>query len=966
MTRSMTRSLEELYSAFLATGDEQALEQLLRRSAPALRTLARRLGASAEDAEDLVQETLVAAISGADRYDTSRPLLPWLKGILTFRAAKLARETLRARRGYALPGRDAAVASDPAHVAAGRELGDDVRAAIGSLPPMYQEPLQQFLLAGRSPIEIAHGLGVERATIRVRLHRGLHRLRGLLKGWTSVLLLLLFGRTASARSAGLAIAAGGLVLGAGAWLMLGATAARATNANDEIAADVLQTATAPAVPAHDAQRVLAMPAPTTRHDGLTVHVFDAGGAPVPGVGITVAPAAGADPVLHRRRAVTDAAGDARWPGLESGAVHISTDRGAATTVELRRGVNEHDITLPGGVSITGRVVDPAGGPVADAAVWLGSDLDGPWRGDDVARTGADGMFTLHHVPEGAFVAARHAVLARSEVQQVQRTGAIELRLGGPGGTVQVRVLDDTGAAVPDALVFAGDALDASPLWLADGALVWRPPPFEARTDERGRAATGAFAPGRHPLFVRAAGYAPHAGWVDVSLDSAPVTAREHVVRLSRGARVQGRVVDAEGAPIAGALAVFRTADPAQSIDVHASEDGRFRFDCAPSGSADVAVQAPGHLPRVEHVELAAGTVRELVVTLSRASLVHGTVRRADGLEAAGAQVRATWAPSALLPVQETAAVAAEGAFGFTACGLGRPSLEVRLHGEPLWRVADAFATWNGDNVDLPLPADFAATSFLHGTLRCAAGSLAGARLFVCRDGVQWAEVGRTDAGGAFALGPLPGGQYDLFAETTARELPTVPAGRFTLQAGETVRADHTAPPAGAVDVELVRADGQVIGDVAMTIVGTDPQRRCALASEPRCRQVLLPGDYTLHAMGSRVQWLDGLPFHVDAGRDTVLRVELPPATRCALALQGLPRANGTGPLRFCVHERWRGQWSCSFTLPHDAPLRLAAVLAAGDYVVEHGDGAGRSWTGTFSVAGDHDGARAILVQMAPR
>ncbi|HEU4420396.1 MAG TPA: carboxypeptidase regulatory-like domain-containing protein, partial [Planctomycetota bacterium] len=861
--------------------------------------------------------------------------------------------------------RDAAPGSDPAHVAAGRELGDDVRAAIGSLPPMYQEPLQQFLLAGRSPIEIAHGLGVERATIRVRLHRGLQRLRGLLQRWTSVVLLLLFGRTASARSAGLAIAAGGLALGAGTWLMLGATAANATNAKLHGAADVPQTATASAGAPHDAQRVLALPAPATGRDGLTVHVCDAGGAPVPGVGVTVAPAAGADPVLHRRRAVTDAAGDAWWQGL-SGTVRISTDRGPATTVELRGGANEHDITLPGGVPITGRVVDTAGSPVADAAVWLGSDRDGPWRGDDVARTGADGTFTLHHVPEGAFVAARHAVLARSEVQPIQRGGAIELRLGGPGGTVQVRVLDDAGAAVPDALVFAGDALDASPLWLADGALVWRPPPFEARTDEHGRAATGAFAPGRHPLFVRATGHAPHAGWVEVSPDAAPVTAREHVVRLSRGARVQGRVVDAGGAPIAGALAVFRTADPAQSIDVHASEDGRFRIDCAPSGSADVAVQAPGHLPRVEHVELAAGTVCELVVTLSRAALVHGTVRRADGLEAAGAQVRATWAPSALLPVQETAAVAAEGVFAFTACGLGRPSLEVRLHGEPLWRIADAFASWNGDNVDLLLPADFAATSFLRGTLRCAAGGLAGARLFVCRDGTQWAEVGRTDADGAFGLGPLPGGQYDLFAETTARELPTVPAGRFTLQAGETVRADHTAPPAGAVDVELVRADGEAIGDVAMTIVGTDPQRRCALASEPRWRQVLLPGDYTLHAMGSRVQWLDGLPFHVDAGRDTVLRVELPPATRCALALQGLPRANGTDPLRFGVYERWRRQWSCSFTLPHDAPLRLAAVLAAGDYVVEHGDAAGRSWTGTFSVAGDHDGARAILVQMAPQ
>src|SRR5436190_13583689 len=127
-SRAMTRSLEELYGACLATGDEQALEQLLRRSAPSLRALARRLGASAEDADDLVQETVVAAIHGADRYDATRPLLPWLKGILTFRAAKLARETVRRRREYELPddAHAARTEDDPARVAAGRELDDDV------------------------------------------------------------------------------------------------------------------------------------------------------------------------------------------------------------------------------------------------------------------------------------------------------------------------------------------------------------------------------------------------------------------------------------------------------------------------------------------------------------------------------------------------------------------------------------------------------------------------------------------------------------------------------------------------------------------------------------------------------------------------------------------------------------------------------------------------------------------------
>src|SRR5204863_7050153 len=161
---------------------------------------------------------------------------------------------------------------------------------------------------------------------------------------------------------------------------------------------------------------------------------------------------------------------------------------------------------------------------------------------------------------------------------------------------------------------------------------------------------------------------------------------------------------------------------------------------------------------------AAGNVHELVVTLPRAALVRGTVQR-GGLGAAGVQVRATWAPSALLPQQEVVAADGDGMFRFTACGLGPPALDVRLPGEPLWRAAAAFTTWNGDDARIVVPADFTAAAWLQGTLRCdGGGALAGARVFVRRDGVQWAEVGCTDGRGAFRLGPLPAGSYDLFAE----------------------------------------------------------------------------------------------------------------------------------------------------------------------------------------------------------
>ncbi len=91
----MDELLETQYQRYVDEGDAVALERLVIRCRPVLLRLARRLGHVPEDSEDLVQETLITAFERAHRYDRSRPLLPWLKGILTHRAATLARSSRR-------------------------------------------------------------------------------------------------------------------------------------------------------------------------------------------------------------------------------------------------------------------------------------------------------------------------------------------------------------------------------------------------------------------------------------------------------------------------------------------------------------------------------------------------------------------------------------------------------------------------------------------------------------------------------------------------------------------------------------------------------------------------------------------------------------------------------------------------------------------------------------------------------
>jgi RNA polymerase sigma-70 factor (ECF subfamily) len=960
-----SETIEQLFARFLAEGDEGALEQLLRRCSPALRRLARRHGARGDDADDLVQETLVAAIQRADRYDPTRPLLPWLKGILALKAARLARDELRRRRLYESMRGAEDGAGTTVDVVAGRELDGDLDAAIAALPARYREPLRQHLLGGQSPVDIAQALGMERATVRVWLHRGLANLRAHLGRWVTVLLALLLPRRAAAAGrVGAVVSIAGTVLGIvlagigfGAWWWL-------ESVDDAPAGGAVPIVASPAL---DDVRDGALPAPRRAIAAAEVvrwRVRDARGAGLSAVGVVFGPACSRDPVLHRLSVVTDADGFvdcdlAAWSGL---AVRLDTDRGVGVELPAERARRGGELVVPDGVDVVGRVVDARGLPVADAQVWLSSNADGPWRGTDVTRSGADGAFALGEVPVGAFVAARHPRLARSDVVRVGADGAsLELRLGEAGGAVGVRVVDAQGAPVVGARVFVGEAMDAAPLWLAQGAASWRPPPFELRSGVDGCVRGGALEMGRHPVFVRAAGFAPAVGVADVRDGDVQVE-----VGLVASGRIEGRVVDGGGRGVA-ATVVLRSAVPHAAIDAQADGDGRFVFECVPRGVQQVAARAEGFVPGVVDVEVR-DAVAPVVLALSGARRLSGCVLDAAGVGVAGARAKLTWAGASALAVPEMPAqCAADGSFLMWGMRSGQPSLDVQLPGEPLWRRVDRWATWAGDDVRVQLPADCAARSWLSGVWRDAAQRpLAAARVFVCRDGVQWAEIGRTDADGRFRVGPLPAAVYDVFAETTRVDVPTVHVRGVTLGAGEERVVEYEAPASGLLDLEVTRADGGPVGDLTITLVAEGVHRRCAVWSVARVRQVLLPGEYRVYVMGGRVRWVDGAKVKVVGGVETRLALALQPAARQSLWLRGLPAGVLGAGLVVSVRRIANGEEIGVYTLGAQAPDRLAAVLAVGEYELVAEDDAGARWGGMFVVKSAEPAWEAVEVWLARR
>jgi RNA polymerase sigma-70 factor, ECF subfamily len=139
-----------------------------------LQRAARALCRTREDAEDLVQDTLVRVIAIRPALRSPGAALPYLLAALrhTF-ASELRSRDRRPRtaplwRAALLP---AVAPASPAASLATREL----LAAIAELPAGQREAMVAVDLAGLSYAEAARALAVSPGTVMSRLHRGRHR-----------------------------------------------------------------------------------------------------------------------------------------------------------------------------------------------------------------------------------------------------------------------------------------------------------------------------------------------------------------------------------------------------------------------------------------------------------------------------------------------------------------------------------------------------------------------------------------------------------------------------------------------------------------------------------------------------------------------------------------------------------------------------------------------------------------------
>lgn len=158
-------------------GDAAAHRAFLTEAAALLRAYFRnRLRGAPDDAEDLVQETLVALHTRRDSYDPNFPLTAWMYAIARYRLIDHLRRSKR-RTHASLDGVDVADV-DPHYEAS--DARRDVLTLLDKLPAKQQTAIRLVKLEEKSVREAAALSGLSESDIKVSIHRGLKALMRLM------------------------------------------------------------------------------------------------------------------------------------------------------------------------------------------------------------------------------------------------------------------------------------------------------------------------------------------------------------------------------------------------------------------------------------------------------------------------------------------------------------------------------------------------------------------------------------------------------------------------------------------------------------------------------------------------------------------------------------------------------------------------------------------------------------------
>jgi len=179
----MTTHETELKELMLASldGDGASHRALLERLSRRLRAYYKGklagIGRDATEAEDLVQEAVLAIHVKRHTYDPAQPLTPWVHAIARYKLIDFLRRNRASFADVPIDEADEAMAHDD-NVSA--ESTYDVRRLMERLPKKMRCSIEAVKLDGLSIAEAAERCGISEPGVKVNIHRGLKALAALI------------------------------------------------------------------------------------------------------------------------------------------------------------------------------------------------------------------------------------------------------------------------------------------------------------------------------------------------------------------------------------------------------------------------------------------------------------------------------------------------------------------------------------------------------------------------------------------------------------------------------------------------------------------------------------------------------------------------------------------------------------------------------------------------------------------
>lgn len=177
---SIEQQLKDLFERGL-DGDQIAYRSFLRTIGGVLRKYVQRqlyrLKRSEVDAEDIVQEVLLAIHAKRHVYDRDVPITAWAHAIARYRMIDFLRSTGQAAQNLSLEEIDDLADAAGAQI----DLAMSLKELLVALPERWRRPIELMKLRGFSAREAASMTNTSESSVKVNVHRGL---KALARAWS--------------------------------------------------------------------------------------------------------------------------------------------------------------------------------------------------------------------------------------------------------------------------------------------------------------------------------------------------------------------------------------------------------------------------------------------------------------------------------------------------------------------------------------------------------------------------------------------------------------------------------------------------------------------------------------------------------------------------------------------------------------------------------------------------------------